>query len=388
MPSFFNAFFEKKSSSDKRTREEKYEEKQQKIIKQIHKNAEEYRTNNPVLFKNVPPSEETQKKLSQRSFAKKPNYQELDPPQKINKAQKTKQPTPKTFPDMSEKAALFFENTKDIKRSIRQLLKNEAPLSAKEIDHHIIASKNIYVSKLENEAYKSQHLKRHFAKLRNELKKENIIDYDSFSKKWTYVEVVTKELTNKAKNYLKYGEKVGDGWKQIDNEDAAIHWMKQNFSPDQFEAFCCSILEHWGLEKPQISEKRPISGADGGIDGYGYHTHDGEKKKFIIQVKLYKPSAQITTDQIQQFLGAYDTENVEYGFFISTCSFSERSLEIAENINKNPDKKKKIGLIDKDLLIKIMLSEGRKTKGFGLYKTEEYGVVYINEHILNQAAQI
>lgn len=109
-------------------------------------------------------------------------------------------------------------------------------------------------------------------------------------------------------------EKIRDDFK--DALLAAIAKM----SPKKFEAFSRALLNRMGVE---FTEKGVQISNDGGIDGYGYHidANDFRTTRVVIQCKRYN-SAPVSEPEINQFLGAMNKFQADYGVFITNGRFT------------------------------------------------------------------
>ena len=105
-------------------------------------------------------------------------------------------------------------------------------------------------------------------------------------------------------------EKIKDDFKE--KLLAAISKM----TPKKFEAFSRALLNRMGVE---FTEKGVQISNDGGIDGYGYHTdsNDFRTTRVVIQCKRYN-IAPVREPEINQFLGAMNKYQADYGVFITT----------------------------------------------------------------------
>lgn len=127
-----------------------------------------------------------------------------------------------------------------------------------------------------------------------------------------------------------------------------------SIEPEQFEQLSKILVEE--IEKPREIELTPF-GSDGGIDirgAYGQYFFNG---KFGVQVKQYESST-IGRPALQKFIGALTQHNYQFGSYITTSSFSNNAIEIAEPHN--------IVLVDGDSLIDTMLMNdlGTRYNGF------------------------
>ena len=109
-------------------------------------------------------------------------------------------------------------------------------------------------------------------------------------------------------------EKIKDDFKE--NLLAAIAKM----SPKKFEAFSRALLNKMGVD---FTEKGVQISNDGGIEGYGYHTdvNDFRTTRVVIQCKRYNV-APVREPEINQFLGAMNKFQADYGVFITNGRFT------------------------------------------------------------------
>ena len=93
-----------------------------------------------------------------------------------------------------------------------------------------------------------------------------------------------------------------------------------NMSPKKFEAFSRALLTKMGVE---FTNKGVQISNDGGIDGYGYHRDqdDFRTTRVVIQCKRYN-TGPVTEPDINQFLGAMNKFQADYGVFITNSRFT------------------------------------------------------------------
>lgn len=134
-------------------------------------------------------------------------------------------------------------------------------------------------------------------------------------------------------------EKIKDDFK----EDllAAISKM----SPKKFEAFSRALLNKMGVD---FTEKGVQISNDGGIDGYGYHTdaNDFRTTRVVIQCKRYNV-APVREPEINQFLGAMNKFQADYGVFITNGRFTNSARVAAREGSP-------ITLIDGNELVRLV----------------------------------
>lgn len=134
-------------------------------------------------------------------------------------------------------------------------------------------------------------------------------------------------------------EKIKDEFKE--ELLAAISKM----SPKKFEAFSRALLNKMGVE---FTEKGVQISNDGGIDGYGYHIDDNDFRttRVVIQCKRYNV-APVTEPEINQFLGAMNKYQADYGVFVTNGRFTKAARIAAREGSP-------ITLIDGNDLVKLV----------------------------------
>ena len=135
-------------------------------------------------------------------------------------------------------------------------------------------------------------------------------------------------------------EKIEDDFKEMLLASIA------KMTPKKFEAFSRALLNRMGVE---FTEKGVQISNDGGIDGYGYHidANDFRTTRVVIQCKRYNV-APVTEPEINQFLGAMNKYQADYGVFITNGRFTN-SARIAAR-EGSP-----ITLIDGNDLVKLVI---------------------------------
>lgn len=117
-------------------------------------------------------------------------------------------------------------------------------------------------------------------------------------------------------------------------------------SPKKFEAFSRALLNRMGAE---FTEKGVQISNDGGIDGYGYHTdaNDFRTTRVVIQCKRYNV-APVREPEINQFLGAMNKYQADYGVFITNGRFTNSARQAAREGSP-------ITLIDGNELVRLVI---------------------------------
>lgn len=137
------------------------------------------------------------------------------------------------------------------------------------------------------------------------------------------------------------------------NEDDVLDDVKvklqsaiANMSPKKFEQFSRVLLTKMGV---QFTDKGVKISNDGGIDGYGYHTDDDDFRttRVVIQCKRYN-TAPVSEPDINQFLGAMNKFQADYGVFITNSRFTNAARIAAREGTP-------ITLIDGNDLIRLVI---------------------------------
>lgn len=100
-----------------------------------------------------------------------------------------------------------------------------------------------------------------------------------------------------------------------------------NMSPSKFEQFSRALLTKMGV---QFTNKGIQISYDGGIDGYGYHIDDDDFRttRVVIQCKRFNVNP-VSEPDINQFLGAMNKFQADYGVFITNGRFTNKAREAA-----------------------------------------------------------
>ena len=119
-----------------------------------------------------------------------------------------------------------------------------------------------------------------------------------------------------------------------------------NMSPSKFEQFSRALLTKMGV---QFTNKGIQISNDGGIDGYGYHIDDDDFRttRVVIQCKRFNVNP-VSEPDINQFLGAMNKFQADYGVFITNGRFTNKAREAAREGTP-------ITLIDGNDLIRLVI---------------------------------
>lgn len=236
---------------------------------------------------------------------------------------------------------------------------------------------------LVQKALRQNYVREHLNNLRGQLKNQKKIRYDADQKIWFFGPTLYRDLTEREEKFLANRE-FAPGWKAIDAPERAVEWIHQNLSFEEFEHFCAAILEHWDVINVEVTEKRPGSAADGGIDGWGDCKVNEAYQRMPFQAKCYADHNWIPDNDCASFYGRMARNKVKHGFFITTSWFSDRFKQDVEFYRK--ENGVYIEMVDKKKLSEIMLVKKDSPHGFGLHKTD-LGLYYMNPDILRQAGR-
>ncbi len=152
-------------------------------------------------------------------------------------------------------------------------------------------------------------------------------------------------------------EKIRDDFK--DTLLAAIARM----SPKKFETFSRALLNKMGVE---FTEKGVQVSNDGGIDGYGYHVdrNDFRTTRVVIQCKRYN-AGPVSEPEINQFLGAMNKYQADYGVFITNGRFTSSAKTAAKEGSP-------ITLIDGNELVRLVIRYELYIKPVQTYVLEDF----------------
>lgn len=167
---------------------------------------------------------------------------------------------------------------------------------------------------------------------------------------------ITKDYWNKSKSKPKK-DKSADVIESDHEEVQSEEKIKDDFkdtllgaiakmSPKKFEAFSRALLNRMGVE---FTEKGVQISNDGGIDGYGYHidANDFRTTRVVIQCKRYN-AAPVSEPEINQFLGAMNKYQADYGVFITNGRFTKAARTAAREGSP-------ITLIDGNDLVRLVI---------------------------------
>ena len=167
---------------------------------------------------------------------------------------------------------------------------------------------------------------------------------------------ITKVYWNKSKSKPKKdksADEIENDHEEVQSEEKIKDDFKDTLlgaiakmSPKKFEAFSRALLNRMGVE---FTEKGVQISNDGGIDGYGYHidTNDFRTTRVVIQCKRYN-AAPVSEPEINQFLGAMNKYQADYGVFITNGRFTKAARTAAREGSP-------ITLIDGNDLVRLVI---------------------------------
>ena len=167
---------------------------------------------------------------------------------------------------------------------------------------------------------------------------------------------ITKDYWNKSKSKPKKdksADEIENGHEEVQSEEKIKDDFKDTLLgaiakmfPKKFEAFSRALLNRMGVE---FTEKGVQISNDDGIDGYGYHidTNDFRTTRVVIQCKRYN-SAPVSEPEINQFLGAMNKYQADYGVFITNGRFTKAARTAAREGSP-------ITLIDGNDLVRLVI---------------------------------
>ena len=167
---------------------------------------------------------------------------------------------------------------------------------------------------------------------------------------------ITKDYWNKSKSKPKKdksADEIENDHEEVQSEEKIKDDFKDTLlgaiakmSPKKFEAFSRALLNRMGVE---FTEKGVQISNDGGIDGYGYHidANDFRTTRVVIQCKRYN-SVPVSEPEINQFLGAMNKYQADYGVFITNGRFTKAARTAAREGSP-------ITLIDGNDLVRLVI---------------------------------
>lgn len=136
----------------------------------------------------------------------------------------------------------------------------------------------------------------------------------------TNIEVVATRTTSDQDSDQDDVEKVEESWRQ----QLLDALMQMN--PKKFELFCRGLLTKMGIDVDDKIGVRYV--ADGGLDGFGYvRADDFRTTRVALQAKRWQ--GKVSAPEIDQFRGAMDKFNAEFGIFITNSDFTREAIKTA-----------------------------------------------------------
>ena len=170
---------------------------------------------------------------------------------------------------------------------------------------------------------------------------------------WKIIEASKTHWEELSKNRKKKDFDLNDSEEETQAEEKIKDEFKEallaaiaKMSPKKFEAFSRALLNKMGVE---FTEKGVQVSNDGGIDGYGYHVdrNDFRTTRVVIQCKRYNVGP-VSELEINQFLGAMNKYQADYGVFITNGRFTSAAKTAAKEGSP-------ITLIDGNELVRLVI---------------------------------
>ena len=170
---------------------------------------------------------------------------------------------------------------------------------------------------------------------------------------WKIIEESKKHWEELSENRKKKDVDLSDSEEETQAEEkikddfkGALLTAIAKMPPKKFEAFSRALLNKMGVE---FTEKGVQVSNDGGIDGYGYHVdkNDFRTTRVVIQCKRYNLGP-VSEPEINQFLGAMNKYQADYGVFITNGRFTSAAKTAAKEGSP-------ITLIDGNELVRLVI---------------------------------
>ena len=187
---------------------------------------------------------------------------------------------------------------------------------------------------------------------------------------WAIIEDSKKHWEEQSKNRKKKDFDLSDSEEETQAEEKIKDDFKERLlaaigkmSPKKFEAFSRALLNKMGVE---FTEKGVQVSNDGGIDGYGYHVdrNDFRTTRVVIQCKRYNVGP-VSEPEINQFLGAMNKYQADYGVFITNGRFTSAARVAAKEGSP-------ITLIDGNELVRLVIRYELYIKPVQNYVLDEF----------------
>ena len=189
---------------------------------------------------------------------------------------------------------------------------------------------------------------------------------------WTIIEESRKHWEELSKSKAQKTFDVDDSEEETQGEEKIKDEINEKLlaaiakmSPKKFETFSRALLTKtkMGVE---FTEKGVQVSNDGGIDGYGYHIDrsDFRTTRVVIQCKRYN-SGPVREPQINEFLGAMNKYQADYGVFITNGRFTTAARTAAKEGSP-------ITLIDGNELVKLVIQYQLYLKPVQTYVLDEF----------------
>ena len=154
---------------------------------------------------------------------------------------------------------------------------------------------------------------------------------------WKIIEASKTHWEELKRNNKNKNIDIDDSEEESDAEDKLIEEFDERLlaaiakmSPKKFEAFSRALLTKMGVEFDSVKGVQVSN--DGGIDGYGYHvdSNDFRTTRVVIQCKRYNNGKPVSEKDINEFLGAMNKYQADYGVFITSSRFTNAARTAAK----------------------------------------------------------
>lgn len=142
--------------------------------------------------------------------------------------------------------------------------------------------------------------------------------------------IVEKQLVEEKENKISVIEEVES--EQVEPDAREESWREQllnaliKMNPKKFELFCRGLLKKMDIDVDDVIGVKFV--ADGGLDGFGYvRSDDYRTTRVTLQVKRWQ--SKVSAPEIDNFRGAMDKFNAEFGIFITNSDFTREAVETA-----------------------------------------------------------
>lgn len=135
-------------------------------------------------------------------------------------------------------------------------------------------------------------------------------------------------IINKSnKNNSDYNSNNETKTNKIENWRSQLLDALKQMPSQKFESFSRGLIQKMGIELDKSIGTSYV--ADGGIDGFGYITVNGFLRTTRVAIQVKRWNNKISSTEIDNFQGAMDKYNAEYGIFITNNDFTRNARKTA-----------------------------------------------------------